>query len=77
METYLSRGIKDIITEFPAVAGILDEYGIGCGPCDVGICQLKDVVKLHRLPDDREREMMGRIEKTIYPDREIRKKVSA
>ena len=72
MEIHLTRGIKDIITEFPTVAGILDEYGIGCGPCDVGICQLKDVVKLHRLPDGREREMMDRIEKTIYPDREIR-----
>ena len=42
MELYNNKGIKDIIGEFPKVADILEEYGIGCGPCTVGICLLKD-----------------------------------
>jgi len=33
METYLNRGIKQIINQFPEVENILDEYGIGCTSC--------------------------------------------
>jgi len=32
MESYENKGIKDIIADFPEVADILEEYGIGCGP---------------------------------------------
>ena len=71
MEKYLYKGIKEIIEEFPAVAPILDEYGIGCGPCAVGTCLLKDIVSIHGLPKEQEKEMMARIAKTIYPDKEI------
>ncbi len=58
METYLNKGIKEIITEFPAIEGILDEYDIGCGPRNVGICLLKDIVQIHRLSPEKERELM-------------------
>jgi hemerythrin-like domain-containing protein len=53
------------------VENILNEYEIGCAPCTVGTCLLKDIVEIHNLPADREQEMMTRIAKTIYPDREI------
>jgi hypothetical protein len=33
MEAYLNKGIKEVIDQFPEVEKILDEYGIGCGPC--------------------------------------------
>lgn len=72
MEAYLNKGIKEVIIEFPEVGNILDEYGIGCGPCSVGTCLLKDIVEIHNLPADKEREMMARIAKTIYPDRELK-----
>ena len=36
MEAYLNRSIKEVIKEFPPVEKILDDYGIGCGPCAVG-----------------------------------------
>ena len=51
METYLNKGIKEIIAEFPEIEDVLSDYDIGCGPCEVGICQLKDVVAIHRLSD--------------------------
>lgn len=61
MEAYLNKSIKEIITEFPDVTVILAEYGIGCGPCNVGTCLFKDIVQIHQLPADKEQEMMGRI----------------
>ena len=33
MNEYLNKGIKEIITEHPAIEAILDDYEIGCGPC--------------------------------------------
>ncbi len=67
MEKYINKGIKDIISEFPAIENILDEYGIGCGPCDPGLCLLKDIVQLHRLPPEKDKELMERIVDTICP----------
>ena len=52
MDAYLNKGIKDIIKEFPEVEDVLNDYDIGCGPCTVGICQLKDIIDIHRLPED-------------------------
>jgi hemerythrin-like domain-containing protein len=71
METYLNKGIKEVIDQFPEVENILNGYEIGCAPCTVGTCLLKDIVEIHNLPADKEQEMMTRIAKTIYPDREI------
>ena len=72
MEAYLDKGIKEVITEFPLVEGILDEYGIGCGPCSVGTCRLKDIVEIHSLPSDQEQEMLARLADVIAPGKVIR-----
>ncbi len=69
MQTYLKKGIKDIIEAFPGVGKVLEEYGIGCGPCTVGICQLKDILEVHKLSREAEEELMHRIEAEIYPER--------
>src|SRR3989338_6275326 len=71
MEEYLNSGIKDLITRFPEIEKILDEYNIGCAPCNVGTCLLKDIVEIHNLPPEDERQLMARIFKAIYPDRKI------
>ncbi len=71
MEKYATRGIKSIIAEFPKIEKILEEYGIGCGPCTVGICQLKDIIEIHKLPEDAEEALLRRIEAEIYPERNI------
>ncbi len=72
MDEYLNKGIKEIIDEFPQIESILDDYGIGCGPCSVGICLLKDIVAIHRLSADEEQELMARIAKSIHPGKDIR-----
>ena len=77
MDKYLNSGIKDVIAAFPALESILEEYDIGCGPCMVGTCLLKDIVEIHRLPPEKEQELMARIEGTIYPDRNIEVAVEA
>lgn len=71
MEAQLNRSIKEVIKDFPPVEKILDEYGIGCGPCAVGLCLLKDIVSIHNLPADQEQEMMGRISQVIQPGQKV------
>ena len=71
MEKFLNTGIKEIIDEFPEVEKILSEYDIGCGPCNVGLCLLKDIVQIHNLPRDTEQQLMARIAQIIYPDTHI------
>ena len=61
MEQYLSKGIKEIIDQYPDVESILDEYGIGCGPCSVGICLLKDIVDIHNCLQNRSRRVRCQI----------------
>jgi len=72
MEALLNKGIKEIIDQYPDVEKILDEYGIGCGPCSVGICELKDIVDIHNLPADQEQELMRKIADIIYPAQDIK-----
>ncbi len=71
MDAFMDKSIKEVIKEFPPVEKILDDFGIGCGPCAVGLCLLKDIVSIHNLPPEEEHEMMGRIAQVIYPDRPV------
>lgn len=71
MDSYKNTGIKDIITTFPKVEKILGEYGIGCGECTVGICELKDILEIHKMVPEKEKELMTRIEAVIYPHRQV------
>jgi hemerythrin-like domain-containing protein len=71
MEAYLNTGIKQIIDQFPEVGGILDEYGIGCAPCSVGTCLLKDIIEIHHLSEDEEKVIMAKIAAVLFPDKTI------
>ncbi len=75
MKNVLNKEIKEVINTYPEVGRILDEYGIGCVPCSVGSCLLKDVVGIHNLDPQQEATLMYRIEKAIYPDRNVPKPV--
>lgn len=72
MEKYMNTPIKEVITKFPKVGKILEEYDIGCVPCNVGSCLLKDIMEIHNLPEEKEQELMTKIAKVIYPDKEIK-----
>ena len=71
MESYLNTPIKEVISKFPGVGKILEEYEIGCVPCSVGSCLLKDIIEIHNLCEEDEQIVMARIAKVIYPEREI------
>lgn len=71
MEAYLNRGIKDIISEFPAIGELLEEYDIGCVPCNVGTCLLKDIVQIHNLTPEQQAVLMYKMAKIVYPDKAI------
>lgn len=67
MEEHLNTPIKELITKFPRVGEILEEYEIGCVPCNVGSCLLKDIIEVHNLSETEEKEVMAKISKVIYP----------
>jgi|TARA_B100001971_G_C18202934_1_gene545768 hypothetical protein len=46
--------IKDVIEKYPKIGEVLNKHEIGCTTCKVGICKLKDVVKIHYLPKEKE-----------------------
>jgi len=71
MDKYLTRPIKALITQFPEVGAILDEYEVGCVFCGVGSCLLKDIIEVHNLSEEEARVVMARISKVIYPDRDV------
>ena len=71
LEDYLNKGIKEVISRFPDVAGILEEYNIGCVPCAVGTCLLKDIVKIHNLSAEDEQSLMAGIAAVIDPGRPV------
>ena len=75
MHKVINQEIKEIINAYPEVGRILEEYNIGCVPCSVGSCLLKDVVGIHNLDPQQEATLLYRIEKAIYPVRNIPKPV--
>lgn len=65
MEEFLNTSIKDVIGQFPELESVLSNHGIGCGPCNVGICLLKDIVDIHQLPEADKKDLMDSIAETI------------
>ncbi len=61
IERYMNREIKAVMAEFPAIEKILEEYGVGCGTCSAGSCQMNDIVTIHVLSDAQETELMARL----------------
>ena len=72
MEEYLNKPIKEIIAQYPVVEDVLNDFDIGCGPCNVGICLLKDIVAIHRLSDDQQQQLMAKIARAIDPEQDIK-----
>ncbi len=71
MEQYLNKGIKEVIEDFPEIGRILQDYEIGCVPCMVGTCLLKDVVQIHNLSKEDEKDLFKKISEVIYPGKDI------
>ena len=65
MDEHMQMGVKSLIEAVPEVGRVLERYGIGCVPCAIGTCQLQEVVKIHFLPAEDEREMLSQIEIAI------------
>lgn len=67
----LELPIKEVISKFPKVADILNDYNIGCVPCSVGTCLLKDIVEIHNLSPEEEDGLLRRIAEVVSPGRRI------
>lgn len=72
MEILLRTPIKELIERYPAVGKVLDEAGIGCTPCSVGTCLLHDIVEIHNLPPEEERDLMARIAAAVFPGKVVK-----
>jgi hemerythrin-like domain-containing protein len=71
MEEYLNMGIKEVIKRFPPAADVLNKFNIGCAPCSVGTCLLKDIVSIHSLAADEEKELLTGLAEIIFPGKKI------
>lgn len=71
VQKYLDTNIKDIMDEFPKVQGILDSYEIGCAPCSAGTCMMKDIIDIHNLDEQKEKQMLSQIFDVIFPGEEV------
>ncbi len=74
MQKYLDMPIKKVIEDNPGIGDFLEECNIGCVPCSVGTCQPKDIFTIHNLHKKDEVQLMYKIEKEFYPDRDIKLK---
>jgi len=71
MEAILGERIKEIITRYPEVGSVLNDFGVTCVTCAVGTCLLKDILNIHRLSPEDEQKMMMRIAGIVYPGQNI------
>lgn len=67
LTTHLDRSVQDVIAEFPDVQAVLSRCGIGCATCAVGTCLLREVVEVHGLSVEQEREVLQEIAAGIFP----------
>lgn len=49
--------IQNVLKEHPHIGEILKHHDIACVTCGVGICLLKDVVSIHALGDEAEKQI--------------------
>jgi len=71
MERFLQSPIKELIGRFPALGTILEDYAIGCVPCSVGTCLLRDIVEIHNLSPGDEEELIDRIAAVVAPGQAV------
>jgi hemerythrin-like domain-containing protein len=71
MDSFLDKNIKDIIREYPQTGLLLEQYGIGCVPCQVGTCKLGDIMEIHNLDPDTEQALLTKIARIIHPGENI------
>ncbi|MFH1752224.1 MAG: hypothetical protein ABH821_04785 [archaeon] len=57
--------VIDVIKGYPLVGKILEKHGIGCTTCKVGVCKLKDVVRIHFLPAEQEKTIFKEINEAL------------
>lgn len=51
------KPIKEVIDEYPKIGEILGKHEIGCIECSIGTCFFKEVVKVHFLGDEVEKQI--------------------
>jgi hemerythrin-like domain-containing protein len=67
LTTHLDRHVQDVIAEFPGVQTVLSDCGIGCATCAIGTCLLREVIEVHGLSAEQEREALEKIAAVIFP----------
>ena len=60
MKKYLDTRIKDVLKEYPALAGVLEEFDINCYRCK-GHCFLKDIFEEHNLSMEQEMDLKNKV----------------
>jgi hemerythrin-like domain-containing protein len=67
LSIYLRRNIKEILIEYPSIAFILSDAGIGCSTCSMGSCPLGEIVNVHGLSAEQEKGLLTKIIAVLFP----------
>lgn len=67
----MARNIKDVLQEYPSVGAVLTAADIGCVTCAVGTCKMADVVTIHNLTPEQERDLFARISAAAFPGQPV------
>jgi hypothetical protein len=57
--------IIDVIKKHPKIGEILGDFEIGCIDCSIGTCLFKEVVKIHFLGDEVEKQIEKKIKEYL------------
>ena len=59
-------------TKFPEAGEVLNRFNIGCAPCSVGTCLLKDIVEIHNISAEHEKELLKGLSEILYPGQDVK-----
>lgn len=71
MNELLERNIKEVITQYPSLGTVLNEFNIGCVTCSAGSCKFRDIVSIHSLSPDEETALFRAVAGIVYPGRDV------
>jgi len=61
MEDISNMQVKEVISKYPGIGDILGSFGIGCVTCAAGSCLFREIVGIHSMPPEKEKELFDRI----------------
>ena len=71
MQKLLQQNIKSVLTQYPQISSILDNYNIGCSTCSSASCKFIDIIAIHGLNEQKQQSLFKSIAEIVYPGQNV------